>query len=650
MKSLLLISILLLFNFQAVINSQNLKKTEMPVYPAYEEVIEQFLTHYLPGLNENENIFALAKKPDGWYARTVNYNDNKPIKDELYWSSKSKKYLTINFPINSSGIIDDENKSLQQNYSAITFSAMVPYWGYEGWENDVIKEFANKDNLSDTLLNALARAYSSSAKNILNFSEFGNPGAFRKLPNGQNALNPDILAQYLKYQHLANNTYSKLYKQNPLFETFVSSSFNVYSNEIMNGFLTLRYFQNEETAKKELKTGLYDDFYLEMARNYLNSCDLNAVLFTNGDMDTYPLLYVQETENFRKDVLVVNVSLLNLSRYVNHLANYRAGAKPLKLGMDSTIYKDEIKPYFFIIEKLKDPISIKEMINYVSSKDEETKYKTNDNQLIDLIPSKELYFKINRENIKKEYQKDLTKIDSAVYIHLNKNYLTVAEFCMLDLIATNNFERPLYFAFSVGNESYMGLNQYFSNEALAYKISPLKTENEDPYSTGKVNSDILYSKLFEKLGFNKNNYKKNNLSKDQKRIINSYRSIFSTLANQLVLEKKDQKSVDVMDKCIDLFPSEFAPYNYNVVDFIRNYFKVSQTIKAKNLMSDFSKSTINDIEKFQKMKENSANKEEIQMHVYILNELSKIAEEFMPNEEFTINIQAKCLEYGNYIN
>ena len=417
----------------------------------------------------------------------------------------------------------------------------------------------------------------------------------------------------------------------------------------MNGFLTLRFYQNEETAKNELKPGLYADFYLEMARNYLNSCELNAILFTNGDMDTYPLLYVQENENFRKDVLIVNVSLLNLGRYTNHLANYRAGAKPLKLGMDSSIYKSEKKPFFYILEKTIEPMSVKEMIAFVTSEDEGTKLTITDNQPVDYIPSKNIYFKIDTDKVESEYP-NTSMMDSAIHIFLNKNYLTLSEFCILDIIGTNNFERPIYYAYSVSDENYLGLNNYFRNEALAYKLTPIKTENDNPYVTGMVNSDILYNRLFEKLKFAKKTYQTKNLSSDQKRVVNSYRSLFSTLSSQLVLEQKNEKANEVMDYCLDLFPQEFAPYSYFILDFIKNYFRSSQTIKAKNLMFEFAKTTTGQIENLQKTKETTANKREIQMQVYLLFELSKIAEEFMPNEEFTINLQAKCLEYENYIN
>jgi hypothetical protein len=87
----------------------------------------------------------------------------------------------------------------------------------------------------------------------------------------------------------------------------------------MTAFLDLRTLQNEEEAQKEITGPLYNDFFLDMARNYLSSCDSNAILFTNGDNDTYPLLYLQAAEGYRQDVMVINRSLLNVNNYINRL-------------------------------------------------------------------------------------------------------------------------------------------------------------------------------------------------------------------------------------------------------------------------------------------------------------------------------------------
>jgi hypothetical protein len=634
---LILPVILILFICQS-----SCSQVEMPQYPKYKDVVNQFFTRYTTKGNTEEARFVFAKKPDGWHAMLVNYQDNKVVKDELYWSRRSKQYLEIGFPHYVQAEVDPNRSYLQNNSWAIASTELNPYWGYDGWEMDVIKEFAGKRNLPDSLINAVARAYSSYSRSFTDYTEFGNPENFKTLPKGQNSLNQEKLAKYLENQHLAIETYYKLYKQNPKFESFVSDSYNVYSNEIMNTFLTLRYFQNEETAQKELKKELYDPFYKEMARNYLNSCDKDAILFTNGDMDTYPLLYVQEAENFRKDVLIVNLSLLNLGRYINHLATFKAGAKPLKLGLNPDIYKSESKQIFYIQEKLDKAAPIKEIIDFVLSTDEKTKIKTA-LEVYDYIPTRDIYFKIDQDKIKKEFDDDMFLVDSSFNIHLTKNYLDVSGFCVLDIIASNNFERPIYFALTVGDDEYSLYKNYLCNEAFGLKISPIKYKNSDKTEFAKVYVNVLYDKLFNQLKFDKNNYK--SLGIFQKRVISNYRRMFSGLASQYIVENNMEKAQVVLDRCMELFPAEVADLDYYTPEIIENYFKIKQDDKAKSLLTKFLNQIYKKLEKIKKENNKDKNNYESQMQLYLLNYLLNVSGKFIPNDQITKDLQVKFDEY-----
>jgi hypothetical protein len=622
----------LLFVFFICQNSCS--QVEMPAYPKYQDVVKQFFTRYTTKNNQEELHCVFAKKPDGWHAMMIEYESNKVVKDQLFWSRKTKEYKEIDFPYYVQAEVDRNQEVLLNNSWAITSTELVPYWGYNGWEMDVIKEFSGKNNLSDSLLNAVARAYASYARSFTGYSEFGDQDVSKKMPKGQNSLSPGLLAKYLENEHKSIEFYYRLYKQNPKFETFVSDIYNVYSNEIMNAFLTLRYYQNEETAQKELKKGIYDPFYVEMAKNYLNSCDQDAILFTNGDMDTYPLLYVQEAENFRKDVLVVNLSFLNLGRYIYHLANFGAGAKALKLGMDAEIYKSESKPLLYIQDNLKMPVSMKEIIDFVSSKEKGTKLELSDKKFYDYIPTRDIYFKINKETIKKGYSKDLALMDSSFNIHLSNNYITIADFCVLDIMAANNFERPIYFASTVADDYYALFNNYIANEAFGLKVTPVKSINDDKSLFGKIDSKILQEKLFNKLKFDKNNYK--DLGISQKRIVGVYRHMFSMLASQFIRENDQANSMMVMDRCLDLFPSKVAELDYYSIEFIENYFKIGKDAKAKTMLVEYANSIYSKLESMQK--ENSSGK---QIQLYLLNELYRISSNYLPQDKISNEIQEK---------
>ncbi len=628
------------------ITQLSVSQVQMPVYPAYKEVANEFFSNYSTDGQNQQQRLSLAKKPDGWHAMMVDYNTNQVVQDELFWSRKKKTYLKIAFAPYDELLEDPNRKQIVDNQWAQTASGLVPFWGYYGWETDVIKTYAGKKKLSDSLLNSVARAYSSNARNLTRVPEFGNPGEYEKIPKGSNAMSPELLAAYLKNHRMASTFYDLLYKQNPKFETFVSGIYNVYSNDIMDAFLTLRYFQNEETASEVLKKDLYTPFYLEMARNYLNSCDKDAILFTNGDMDTYPLLYVQKMENYRKDILVINLSLLNLGRYIYHLVNFRGGARPLKTTLDPEIYKSELKPFFYIIENSDYPIHFKDVAGFISSTDPDTKYKFNDH-LIDYIPSRDIFFRYDSEKIKELYPYTNAEKDSIFNIHLSTNYLTVSDFCVLDILATNGFERPVYYAITVDQNSYSLLQNHLTLSGLAYKFNPVRNADFDQNNAFSVQAEHLYNKLFNDLHFNSASAKANTNS--EKGIISLYRYMFSMLSDKLIQENEHDKALLVMDRCLSLFPLKIAEYDYVILGFIRNYFKIIQLDKAKQLIVEFMQFTEIKINKLLKENDLTKNKPEIHKQVYFLIEMERISAEFIPDEEISRDLLLKTEQYKNLL-
>jgi hypothetical protein len=624
----------------------SLAQVQMPSYPKYKEVVEKFFGRYTFVNADKGTMLAFAKKPDGWHALTIDQKTNGIKKGQLFWSRKTGKYLDINFPFYVQASVDPNYENLINDFYAINASALVPYWGYPGWEKDVIEEYGEKKNLSDSLLNALARAHSSYAKSFIEYSEFGNPDSYHNLPKGQNALEPQILNEFLKNQNASIDYYHRLYKQNPRFETFIADIYNVYSNEVMNTFLKLRYFQNEETAKKILKKGLYDAFYIEMAKNYLNVCEKDAILFTNGDMDTYPLLYVQEVENFRKDVLVVNLSLLNLGRYIYHLANFKGGAKPLKLILSPETYKMETKPYFMIIPKSNEAIEIETLITRIAGNFPEFKYKISDNQQVDLIPTRALYFKLPGIIDSKIPGIDLKNADTAFHISLTANYLYLSNFCVLDILATNQFDRPVYFAFSVASDNYALFLNNLSYSAFALRVLPFGLQNTNSTEIGQVFTNNLHPVFLNKLQFNKQVYINPGPSKT--RLIRQYRYMFLRLANQLVLEQKNEQAAKLMDLCIGLFESPNLKYDFITLEFATNFFKMGQNTNAVELLVGHAQFLETTIENLQKVKPHLQDQDEIRRNVYLYDEIFNLATKYMPNEKITSDLGKKSKFYDKW--
>ncbi|MBN2610038.1 MAG: hypothetical protein JXB00_00615 [Bacteroidales bacterium] len=640
-KTVLIFFVLISFSIPVFCNNI----IQLPYYPKYKETITRFLEEYkIPEMSYAEK-FILAKKPDGWHALIINQVEKKTLKDELYWSREKNKYIKVDFEKADQNYLS-ENQSIIEDWYNNYFTGISPYWGYAGWDKDVIDEYANKQNLSDTLLNALARAYASFASNLLNENTGFSLDEYRfNLPKGQNALTKEQLEEYRKYEHKSIDTYYKLWELNPSFETFVSDIFNVYSNEVMNCYLTLLYHQNEIEALKEIKPGLYDSFYRDMAKRYLASCDSNAILIVNGDMDTYPLLYIQQSEGFRKDVTVINISLLASGRYISHLFTITEGKKSLKFGISEDIYKNESKQVFYIKE-MKESVKMKELISFVLSTDPKTKLVIGEDHY-DFIPSKTIEIEFNSDSLPGFYRYDKKEVpisnDTCISIKLDKNYLFINHFCFLDILNSNFTERPVYFAVTVSSENYLNLDEYLLCEGLAYKIMPEKLPIQDnSFFTGYIDTDILYKKLtydFFKPLDDSHEYFDNH-----KKMVSNYRNTYSRLIEKLIIENKKDSALKMLEYFNNYFPSKYVEHDLYSVGFVESYYKLNQIRKADGMAYELFTTSSGKLKEIFMQKEK--NRIELMREMETIRRLTEITKQFINGSELNEKIET---EFDNFL-
>jgi hypothetical protein len=607
---------------------------QLPGYPAYKEVIQLFLSQYSINGIEYPKQFALAKKPDGWHVMILDLNSGEPERDEIFWDRAKAEFLQVDFPkeemeMEVEAVMEmepeiDTHDELINDWQANYFTGISPFWGYTGWDKDVIDAYADKTNLSDTLLNALARAYCSYAINLLiNNTGFASKETRFSLPVGQNALTAEQLKTYRLYEYKGIETYYKLWKKNPAFETFVADVYNVYSNEVMNCYLTILYFQNKEEAKKELRAGLYDPVFIDMAKKYLASCDANAILIVNGDSDTYPLLYVQEYMGFRKDVKVVNISLMGSGRYISHL--FEPDQNPVPLSVDRKTYAGESKQVVYLTER-EPTLSLSDAIQLVASADKELKLEFN-GEYYDHIPTKRLFLTVSPRNIPDYTRLYGESLPDTIWIEPEKNYLFLNNFCFFDLLSTNYFRRPLYFATTVSDENFFNLKQYFQCEGIAYKIMPYtQQEPAKAYYVGSVNSEVQYNKLMHDLAFG--DLPENlHFQEAHARIISNYRMVYGRLLEKLVEENQTDKGREVLQYCVNNFSAARAEPDYFSLLLVEGGYKLKETKLADQLAGELLLTT-------SKMKGSAdPNDYELRLKYEILKILDELTGEYSEQSE-----------------
>lgn len=337
----------------------------------------------------------------------------------------------------------------------------------------------------------------------------------------------------------------------------------------------------------------------DFAKDYLASCAPNAILFTNGDNDTFPLWYVQEVEGFRTDVRVINLSLLNTDWYIDQAVRKAYDSDPVPFSLTRRQYRqgtnDQV--YVFADDKRKTPRSVQEVMDFVKSKDPATKLiddrQKNDagdnvTDTIAYIPTKSLYIPVNKDAIKNMRANGTipasmpdSLVSDSVMWSLDKQYMFKADLMILDLIANNNWKRPIYFAVTAGSDSYMNLEDHFQLEGLAYRLVPYKTQpNRSMFGPASVNTTIMYNNIMnpQKSGWawgGMDNTKADiYMDENNLRMSTNLRIQMMTLADVLINEKEFDKARKVLDKCIEAMPEKNVPYEATMIYIAQFYYRL----------------------------------------------------------------------------
>ena len=333
----------------------------------------------------------------------------------------------------------------------------------------------------------------------------------------------------------------------------------------------------------------------DFAYNYLNSCAPNAILFTNGDNDTFPLWYAQEVEGIRTDVRVVNLSLLNTHWYIDQMKRKAYDSEPVPFGLTHEQYLNGVRDVVYINERINDYVDVGEAVDFVASNDQRTKVQVGQNDWIDYLPTNKFVLKVDSATVVDNgtvKPKDADKIVNEIRFVIGKKRIMKNELMMLDLLANNNWERPIYFV-STGGDGNLGLNDYLQEEGFAYRLVPIKTPSQGYLDIGKIDSDIMYEKLMNK-------YKWGNMDKPDVWIdhtINRTTSVikirnkFNRLAKQLIAEGKNEKAIKVLDKGMAVMPAYNFKYDLFVLDIIETYYSAGAKDKADAIVEAFAETT-----------------------------------------------------------
>ncbi len=393
----------------------------------------------------------------------------------------------------------------------------------------------------------------------------------------------------------------------------------------------------------------------DLAKDYLNSCAPNAILFTYGDNDTYPLWYVQEVENFRPDVRIVNLSLFDTDWNINQLRLPFNGSKPLPMSLKKEQYVSGVRDILFYQDyNLQGFQEVKDVMEFITSDNPDAKVQYTSGKMENFLPTKNLKLTINPDEViatKTISAAERSKIVPAMEWKLSGNYLTKGQLAMLDILQTNHWKRPIYFSFTVPNSQFIGLDNYLFNEGFAMRLVPA-TRTQFPETalgrTDDVNTTQMYDNMMNKFVWG-NMKNANYLDPESSKMAMLSLNKFTELAKNLLYEGKKEQAKKALLKAFDVLPvytmydTNFALSKYEMIELL---FQLGLKKEASNLLHQTADVLVKELNYQSEITETKENVgvNDVRLSLFVYNELGRIATEFKDPIANSIQNQIKSYE------
>ena len=362
----------------------------------------------------------------------------------------------------------------------------------------------------------------------------------------------------------------------------------------------------------------------DFGQNYLMTLqeEGNPIIFTNGDNDTFPLWYNQETEGFRTDARTCNLSYLQTDWYIDQMKRPAYDSPSLPITWDRVEYVEGQNEYIPIRPEVKKNIDQMyaqadsalengnpEVMNELKEQFGENPYELknilkywvrSDKEGLRVIPTDSIVMKIDKEAVRRSGMKIPEALGDSIPEYMTillrdangspKRALYKSELMMLEMLANANWERPIYMAITVGSENHLGMDNHFMQEGLAYRFTPFDTDKLN----SKINSEKMYDNLMNKFKFGGIEKPGIYIDENVMRMCYTHRRIFTQLVGQLIKEGKKDKALAALDYAEKMIPSYNVPYDWanGAFQMAEAYYQLGQNEKANKIIDELANKSL----------------------------------------------------------
>ncbi|MCD0487977.1 DUF2723 domain-containing protein [Pedobacter sp. MC2016-14] len=396
----------------------------------------------------------------------------------------------------------------------------------------------------------------------------------------------------------------------------------------------------------------------DIAVDYLQSCAPNAILFTYGDNDTYPLWYAQEVENIRPDIRLVNLSLFDTDWYINGMKRKQNESAPLPITMNESQYVQGVRDVMYYQDyKLEGSVELKNIVQVLLSDNDEDKVPLQNGSKENFIPTKNFKLTVNPADVIKTgtvSAADASKIAPELLWTYNKGYVTKGTLAFFDILAHNDWKRPIYFASTVPSEQFNGLDKYLYNEGLALRLLPLKADTSSQ-SAELLNTPVLYNNVMNKFvwGNIKNASYLDPQSSDD---ISIFANVFNNTISGLLREGKIAEAKKAVDKYYEVMPTRFYGMRSMMGTYFmaENLYVLGETARANALIqksADFIQKELSYLADVSASKNRLVGEQNVRLGLSFLNQMARTTtdqKQAKLAEQLTNQFKALEMRFGQF--